>query len=339
MYFNWTEEKINKFKNMYPTASWEELEKEFGIKKNSLVHKAKDLKVKRQPGIDGKNRNSFTKEEKDFIISNYKKLTAKEIADKLGRKEQAIFAFWSNNKISADALWTKEKEDLFREVYPKYTNEYLVKHYFPNRTVSALINEAHKLGIDKREGKGLKQFDKEDIIDIYIETISKLGYIPNSDKIKELNLPSTKTINRYFNMTYPEFIKSLELQGIEYQGQQFGEERIASDGTKCHSFCEWAITEWMIKNNIKYEKEVYYYTVMPQEECGLKRFDWKVGDFYIEFFGIMDKEFYKQRATRKISLCYKYKVNLIDLYYEDLPKALGEIYTYLDNHLSFLKHF
>lgn len=337
MYLVWTEEKINKFKNMYPTASWEELEKEFKINKSSLLHKAKDLKVKRQNGLDSKFRNHFSEEEKQYIIENYKKLSAKEIANKLGRTEQAIFAFWSNNKISSDALWTEKDEELFKEVYPKYTNEYLVKHYFPKRTVMALINEAQKLKITKMGGKGLRQYNKEDITDMYIETISKLGYIPSFDKIKDLHLPSTKTINRYFNMTYPEFIKSLNLEGVEYHGQQFGEERVASDGTKCHSYCEWAITEWMIKNNIKYDKEVYYYTVMPREECGLKRFDWKVGNYYIEFFGIMDKEFYRQRVCRKIFLCHKYKVNLIDLYYKDFPKTLGDIYNYLDNHLSFLK--
>lgn len=104
MYLVWTEEKINKFKNMYPTASWEELEKEFKINKSSLLHKAKDLKVKRQNGLDSKFRNHFSEEEKQYIIENYKKLTAKEIANKLGRTEQAIFAFWSNNKISSDAL-------------------------------------------------------------------------------------------------------------------------------------------------------------------------------------------------------------------------------------------
>ena len=53
-------------------------------------------------------------------------------------------------------------------------------------------------------------------------------------------------------------------------------------------------------------------------------------DYVIEFFGMMNKKEYKTKALKKISLCKKYNLKLIELYPEDLKN--------LDYKLSFLKY-
>ena len=47
-YFKWTDEAKEKFIQMYPTASMEEMMKEFPVKEKTIIAKACELKVKRQ---------------------------------------------------------------------------------------------------------------------------------------------------------------------------------------------------------------------------------------------------------------------------------------------------
>jgi hypothetical protein len=51
----------------------------------------------------------------------------------------------------------------------------------------------------------------------------------------------------------------------------------------------------LIANNIQYKKEVYYRDYISDTRCGDKRFDWVIGDYFIEFFGMPGKKHYRER--------------------------------------------
>ena len=63
-YFKWTEEAKEKFIQMYPTASMEEMMKEFPIGKKTIVTMACKLKVKRQNTANAK----YTENEDKILL-------------------------------------------------------------------------------------------------------------------------------------------------------------------------------------------------------------------------------------------------------------------------------
>ncbi len=112
---------------------------------------------------------------------------------------------------------------------------------------------------------------------------------------------------------------------------------------KCDSVPEKIITNWFIKNNIKYIKQPYYKDYV--EDKTNRRFDWIViknnSKYYIEYFGLWDissknqyLKTYTYKAKKKIKLLYKYNSlnNCICIFPYDLKnKSLNEIFADISN--------
>ena len=78
-------------------------------------------------------------------------------------------------------------------------------------------------------------------------------------------------------------------------------------------------SNFFINNNIKYIKEVPYSNLCSDDRLKNKIADWVINDnVVVEFFGMMDKDFYNSKAQNKIMLCKENNINLIYLTEKDL---------------------
>lgn len=103
-------------------------------------------------------------------------------------------------------------------------------------------------------------------------------------------------------------------------------------GTKCLSYYELLITEWLEVNKVNFEKEVFYRDVIKNDNS-LRRFDWviysKSNVYYVELFGLANFQGYAKNMQNKIYDCRINNINLVELYPEDLKRPLNEVFSFL----------
>lgn len=143
-YFKWTDEAKAKFIQMYPTASMEDMMKEFPVSQKTIVTMACKLKVKRQNTVNAK----YTEEEDKILLDGiHNKMIVSEIQKNIpwrtigsirSRLEQI-----SDNKRK---YWSAEEDNLLRSVYEIWSLDDTVE-LFPNRTRHAIIARAIKLNL------------------------------------------------------------------------------------------------------------------------------------------------------------------------------------------------
>lgn len=256
---------------------WSKEEEDFLVKNhNKMTNKELSLCLNRSiSSIEGKihryiaNKNSSKKwEENDilFLKENYNILPISEIAKKLNRTYSSIISKANKMGLSISREWSENELKMLAELYPKYSNEYLIENFFVNRNKGQLIMMAQKLNI-----------------------------------FKENNTSS------------------------------FGKTSIFEPtGELCLSDGERKIVKFLYDNNIQYEKEVMYRDFVKDDRCGAFRFDFKIKDFFIEYFGLYDSNIgnYKEKANLKMEICKDNKVNCIFLFPKDI-KNIEKILNYI----------
>ncbi len=106
---------------------------------------------------------------------------------------------------------------------------------------------------------------------------------------------------------------AIKTAGFDPNPVMFANKYVANDGHKCDSLAEKIVDDWLYARNIKHKTNVPY----PGND-GLSA-DFKVGDFWIEFFGLHGQhKKYDELKEKKSKLVKKYNLNLIALY----PKHL-----------------
>lgn len=191
----------------------------------------------------------------------------------------------------------------------------------------------------------LEKPTKEKIREYGLELLSMFNETPT----RSINISSKELADNFTENEWIDFLKLYaKIGGIEHINNEFGGwtsflldsglvDEIksgfgvickAKDGTICNSLSEKKITNWLIDNNIKYKKEPLY----PEDEklnYTEMRADWKIGNRYIEFFGLAGNSVYDEKIKTKRKLSEKYNLQLIELYHKDLNN--------LDEKLSPLK--
>lgn len=166
---------------------------------------------------------------------------------------------------------------------------------------------------------------EQDLLDDLIWLKEELGRTPHFQDLS--NYRNVANTSKYIQ-TFGGFSEALILAGIEPNVEVYRTKK----GTKCLSYYELRITEWMEDNNITYQKEVLYRDVIV-EDTTLRRFDWVVevcgNKLYIEMFGIVGREDYLIKTQNKINDCKKHGINLIALYPDDLKRPLNEVFSFL----------
>jgi hypothetical protein len=145
--------------------------------------------------------------------------------------------------------------------------------------------------------------------DIVLKEISKFfdkhGRIP----VKREMYGCYKVARKYFG-TWNIAIKTA---GFAPNPVMFAKKYIAKDGDKCDSLAEKIIDDYLSKRNIKHVRNFPY--------PGNKGFtvDFKVQDFWIEFFGLSGQlKKYDYLKRRKLRLVKNFGINLIKIYPKDL---------------------
>jgi hypothetical protein len=93
---------------------------------------------------------------------------------------------------------------------------------------------------------------------------------------------------------------------------------LARDGHFCLSLDEQRIDNWLTEHHLDHEREPLYpqdASYNPNEKLMA---DWKVGDVYIEYFGLTGNEAYDKKSIDKIMLAKSVDIPLLAIYPEDM---------------------
>ena len=136
--------------------------------------------------------------------------------------------------------------------------------------------------------------------------------------IKELlQLPSYSDYMREFD-TWFKALTAASLLKDEVFRTGRGYKSIAADGHECLSLAERTVDDWLSTHSVVHEREPYYPfhpTLNPTERL---RADWKVGEYYIEYFGLLDEPEYEARAKNKANLVRTLGLKLIPILPSDI---------------------
>jgi hypothetical protein len=149
------------------------------------------------------------------------------------------------------------------------------------------------------------KYTEKVVIKIITEFFKKHGRIP----VKRELYGCYKVVRKYFGTWNNAIIAA----GFAPNPVMFAKKYIAKDGDKCDSLAEKVIDDYLSKQNIKHIRNFPY--------PGNKGFtvDFKVGDIWIEFFGLSGQlKRYDQLKRRKIKLSKELNLNLIKIYPKDV---------------------
>ena len=146
-----------------------------------------------------------------------------------------------------------------------------------------------------------------------------LSYLQDLDKQKFEEI--LKLLNKMpsYDYGYKEIFGSW-LQALDAAGILEGGVRktsrgyicLAKDGHVCRSIGEKIIDDYLFTHNISHEQEPHY----PGERQF--RADWKVGKYFIEFWGLKGEEDYDKRMEDKKALAQQQQIPLIEISCDDL---------------------
>ena len=100
---------------------------------------------------------------------------------------------------------------------------------------------------------------------------------------------------------------------------------IAADGHECHSLDEQYIDNWLHAQGISHEREPMYPRHKEFNASGRRRADWRVGDAFVEYFGLVGAPIYDEKLSEKIKLSRACDFTLICIY----PGDLGSLDKFL----------
>lgn len=315
-----TEEDIKFLKENYSIMSVDEISKILKKPKDTILHRANKLKLKN-------NMFFYSEDDIQFLKDNYGKINAQDIADKIHKTYSSVISKVYKLKLSYKNEWTNDEIKILMEKYPHYTNLQLSIDFLPNRNSTSIATMAHKYDLVKSDEVNHNKYNKEDLlIQLYNKSV-ELNRTPFSTELVSFGLASEGTYRIYFGS----YVKACLEANIEPNYFIYGKSSsvIASDGTACLSKAEHIVTEYLISKNINFIKEPYYRDYIVDDRCGLKRFDWKVGDYFIEYFGMPEKSYYKERMENKIQICKDNNIKLIELYRKDLKNLDNKLHILL----------
>ena len=317
MRYIWTPERIDLLKKYYPNSSWDKLFEIFGIlDKGPIIYAAHRFGVTR----DVYNECHVKKEEEEFIKKYAPILSANEIGRRLNRN--VTFVLRQMQRLGVDSKDRGVHQDdveLFMRIYPLYTNKYLSEKYFPYLTPSQIRGQARKFSLTKNKEKSIKWYSVDELLEKLNYAIKIHNRVPMLAELQDWGLPSDKTFKRYFG-GLTQACKQLNIQRPDYHKPITHKEGVYYDekGNVCLSLTEIMISNFLIAKGYSFEKEYLYKNIIPEKECGNKRFDWKINNKFIEFFGFGKYKHYDLKTKAKLELCKKYNVKLLALYPRDI---------------------
>jgi len=179
-----------------------------------------------------------------------------------------------------------------------------------------------------------RKIELNNLVPAFIESC---GFIPCSDA-NPINYAFT---SRLTESKWPKAIQAyIKMGGIDHVKEKFGSwfealaktgalpdgvlttsrgiRCLAQDGHVCHSLDEQHIDNWLFAHGISHEREPHYPVHSTLNPKGGRRADWKVGDKFIEYFGLVGDQNYEKKMDEKITLTKKLNIELIAIYPQDI---------------------
>lgn len=171
----------------------------------------------------------------------------------------------------------------------------------------------------------------DELLADYKKLYSELGRIPFYDDINKVEwMSSSRTYKKYFTdlpAIWELLNISVDKELIE-KSYGTGTTCLDNNGGICRSYPEMIITNLLIDLELNFEKDVLYRTLIPNLRNKINA-DWILSDFniVIEYFGLFSvKQLHKdnrigrysRKVLKKLSICKRHNIEVIELYPEDL---------------------
>jgi len=179
------------------------------------------------------------------------------------------------------------------------------------------------------QGTGNDSASEQDILKYLQDLTSVLGIVPpqnfeesvtdlldltDDERLTLLKLLKKKPTVERVKLVFDSWLNALIQSGVLEDGARKtsrGIQSIAKDGHVCLSLGEKTIDDYLHSHRIHHEKE-------PRYPEGNFRGDFKVGNTFIEYFGLKGNPEYDAKTKEKIRLCKKHNIILVEIYPQDL---------------------
>lgn len=185
---------------------------------------------------------------------------------------------------------------------------------------SLLVNETNKIIIDKYDDIGIPFQNKFDINNC---PPKEYFFYPLNHSLRQKKI-GISIPNFLENQDFVDVIKFIydkaksTISKIKEENIYFGKRCIALDGHFCDSISEMIIDNWFHFHKIEHKRTPKYPRDAELNPNGYFKADWLVKGFYVEFFGLMNRDTYKQKVVLKEKLVQRYSLPYIFLYPDDL---------------------
>lgn len=315
---DWTEkEKLLLIKN-YQDRSKEEILKIFPERSwQGIQIQASKLGVYRL--------NYFTKEETDIIKENYYNVSSGKIAKIINRSIANVEKKARELGLIKKEKWSEKEIYLLRKNFGFFTVLEIKKKIIKNRTLGSINHMIQLLSLQKNK-KRYSDVSDEEIIDKFKSVCLKEGRTINAKELSKFDLPSSTVISKRFG-SYGKFCEKSQVAVNTGYVKTYKNISILKE--VCLSNSEKIICDFLYNNKIEYIKEVPYSKIIESYN-GKLRSDWLLKNgVVIEFFGMERNKRYKEKIIKKIDLCNKNGIILIEIYEKDLNKLNEKIFPFI----------
>ena len=249
-----------------------------------------------------------------------------------------------------------------KEFYPEYDLRSIIhkipKYYPYIKTINDInFCPNHAFGefnvVTNRRKEYTMKISKDKMAQLLKELINVTGVIPPSNFKKDLSYLKHLNKEKYeqaimilcdmppyeksfstpygYKDVFGSWFKALAAAGVDIQKKARGYTCLAEDGHVCFSLGEKKIDDWLYRHRIPHEKEPKY----PGDSN--LRGDWKVGNYFIEYWGLKGKKDYDDKIFLKKEIARENKIKLIEINPKDLnnlDEKLHILLKFADNKLS-----
>jgi hypothetical protein len=324
-----TDWEISKIIEMYPSYKISEICEVLGRTEGSIISKAEELGVKRE--------SFWTKKEIELLKKIYPKKSKSYILNKIEKKWTTIKAKARKLKIirlnkngvsyKIPKKITKTEERYIKENHIQLTIGTMAKALGRNHFFVKSYCEKMRFKAKERYSIDTKNVSNEEIILEVLEISNSINRTPTLEDLKSFGCSFyIDTIFKRFG-TYNKLLELANLKPNYSPAICY-----SKNGDLCLSSGEQKITNFLIDNSLRYEKEKYYSGIIPNFNKRY-RMDWYLIDLNIvvEFFGYFNpktKTNYEKRSKEKIRLLNKNGIQSIFIYKKDILN-LKKIFSHL----------
>jgi hypothetical protein len=152
--------------------------------------------------------------------------------------------------------------------------------------------------------------------------------LTEEEQVKATNIFLEMPLYKVYVSEFGSWFKALIQAGILDDGTQrlfFGTRCLAKDGHECTSIGEKTIDDWLTDRDVIHQKEPLYPYDPELNPARKLRADWQIENILIEYAGLMNRQEYAEKMSKKKVLAGKHGIELIVLTAEDLLKLDKEL--------------